>query len=239
MSDWPRLGYMVRGMKKKTGGPKRKPRLPITPAILRELRGVWEKMTDSVKGHMLWAAACMCFFGFLRSGEVVVPSAKGFDPEAHLCEGDVKVDSRANPSYLEVNIKASKTDVFRKGVTVVLGLSGTDLCPVAAILSYMTRPKPKTASHPSPFFVFGDGTPLTRDKFVRELRIALTAAGVKADNYAGHSFRIGAATTAAACGLPDSLIKTLGRWESAAYTLYIRTPRPTLCGVARQLTQTV
>ena len=35
----------------------------------------------------------------------------------------------------------------------------------------------------------------------------------------------GAATMAASCRLQDSLIKTLGRWESAAYTMYIRMPR--------------
>ena len=31
------------------------------------------------------------------------------------------------------------------------------------------------------------------------------------------------------------LIKTLGRWQSAAYTVYIRTPRETLCAVAQSL----
>ena len=66
---------------------------------------------------------------------------------------------------------------------------------------------------------------------------ALQQAGVDAQRYAGHSFRIGAATTAACCGLPDSLIKTLGRWESAAYTVYIRTPKEKLCLVANSLVQ--
>ena len=38
------------------------------------------------------------------------------------------------------------------------------------------------------------------------------------------SFQIGAATTAAAYGIPVDVIKTLGRWKSQAYHLYIRIP---------------
>ena len=41
--------------------------------------------------------------------------------------------------------------------------------------------------------------------------------------YASHSFRTGAATTAAAAGLPAWLIKTLGRWRSNAFQSYIHT----------------
>ena len=48
--------------------------------------------------------------------------------------------------------------------------------------------------------------------------------GLEAEQYAGHSFRIGAATTA---DVNDALIKTLGRWKSDAYTLYVRVPRKT------------
>ena len=77
---------------------------------------------------------------------------------------------------------------------------------------------------------------LTRDRFVEAIRRALTTMGHNCAHYAGHSFRIGAATTAARQGLQDSLIKTLGRWESTAYTLYIRTPREVLCSVAGTLT---
>ena len=49
------------------------------------------------------------------------------------------------------------------------------------------------------------------------VRETLTAAEFEAVNYAGHSFRIGAATTAAQCGLPESTIKMLGHWYSPAY----------------------
>ncbi len=164
----------------------------------------------------------MCFFGFLRSGEVVVPSEASFDPAVHLAQGDIRVDSLAFPCYLEVRIKASKTDPFRRGVTVFLGVSGAEICPVAAVLSYMV-------------FRFHDGRPLTRERFVSQVRQALRSAGLDASKYAGHSFRIGAVTTASSCGLQGSLIKTLGRWESSAYTLYIRTPREILCAVSSEL----
>ena len=52
--------------------------------------------------------------------------------------------------------------------------------------------------------------------------------GIDQSKYSGHSFRIGAATTVARTGIQDSLIKTLGRWESVAYQLYVTTPREQL-----------
>ena len=67
------------------------------------------------------------------------------------------------------------------------------------------------------------------------IREALAKAGLRPDEYAGHSFRIGAATTAAACGVPVDLIKTLGRWKSQAYQLYVRLPGDHLAGVSRTL----
>eukprot|EP00731_Ephydatia_muelleri_P013916 Em0007g1226a len=145
--------------------------------------------------------------------------------------GDVKIDAIRNPSYIEVTIKASKTDPFRKGVKVYLGVTGVTLCPVASILSYMVS----RGSRTGPFFSFSDQRPLTRDRLVKEVCQAMRTSGIDDKLYSGHSFRIGAATTAASCGLQDSLIKTLGRWESAAYTIYIRTPKAELCGVASKL----
>ena len=55
----------------------------------------------------------------------------------------------------------------------------------------------------------------------------------EAGQYLGHSFRIGA--TAAAVGIPDHLIKTLGRWISYAYQIYIRTPTKVLACVASRM----
>ena len=65
---------------------------------------------------MIWAAATMCFFGLLQVGEAVSPSDPSFEAVSHLAVSDVRRDTHKNPHFLQVHIKASKTDTFRKGV---------------------------------------------------------------------------------------------------------------------------
>ena len=147
---------------------------------------------------------------------------------AHLSFTDIAVDDPVNPTFIRVTIKQSKTDPFRQGVQLFLGRTRTDLCPVAAMLSYLDVRGPG----PGPLFRFGDSAGLTRSRFVAKIQEALRAAGVDENKYNGHSFRIGAATTAAARGC---VIKTLGQWESAAYLQYIRIPWRELTGYSRLL----
>jgi hypothetical protein len=71
-----------------------------------------------------------------------------------------------------------------------------------------------------PLFTFLDGASLTHQWLVDKVRLALGKAGIDQSKYCGHSFCIGAATTAAEGGMKDSVIKTLGRWRSLAYLEY-------------------
>ena len=153
-----------------------------------------------------------------------------YDLEANLSEGDVVLDDLVNPTVVRVHIKASKTDPFRRGVYVYLRATGNDLCPVAAVSAYLVV----HGRHPGPLFKFVLGTPLTREALVRRLRSALSYFDVDVSQYSGHSFRIRAATTAA---LEDSLIKTLGRWQSTAYQLYVRLPRERLARVSKRFSE--
>ena len=125
VESMPRLEYVIRGVKK-SATKKAVARLLITPQILKS---VWERMPCQQVALMLWAASCLCFFGFLRAGEIVIQSDAEYDESSHLSYGDVRVNDTSNPQYLEIHLKASKTDPFRQGVSVVVGKTDNDVCP--------------------------------------------------------------------------------------------------------------
>ena len=173
---------------------------------------------------MMWAACTMAFFGFFGLGEITVPSEEAFDPSAHLTPSDIAIDDRDNPTLVQVYLKVSKTDQGRKGISIFLGKTGDDLCPVAAISAFLAI----RGSSAGPFFRLPGSVPLTKDSFTTRVQSALSALGYNSSLYASHSFRIGAATTAAERGIEDSIIKALGRWKSDTYQAYVKIPRASL-----------
>ena len=130
VASWPVLECALKGIKlrqAKKSATRPRPHLPVTPAILRRLCRFWEAEKHNPDHIMLWAACCMCFFGFLQSGEVTVPSLREYDPEGLLSEGDVTLDSLSAPTLVQVRVKASKTNPFRKGVAIYLVRTDNDM----------------------------------------------------------------------------------------------------------------
>lgn len=226
----PRLEGIIKGVKRSQmeAGVTSRPRLPITPNILSLIQS---SLPDSRDGRMVWAACCVGFFGFLRAGEFTVPSLEAYDAAVHLSLADVALDSHSAPSVLKLTIKASKTDPFRKGVDLFLGRTPSSVCPVKAMVGYLFSRGPA----PGPLFLFQDGSVLSRPRLVTAVRRCLSASGFSEEAYCGHSFRIGAATTAATKGVEDSTIQTLGRWQSAAYLRYVRIAREELAALSAVL----
>ena len=219
---------MLRGIARSQSAHART-RLPVTPGIMRKLQGVCISghLSDYVS-RLLWAACCLGYFGFLRSGEFTLPELSS--PPSILAS-DLEVDCHQKPSIVRVHLRRAKSDPFGRGVSIYVGKTGTSLCPVSALLNFMAvRPQGE-----GPLFVHEDGSPLTRSHFVQLTKHALRLANMDATGYSGHSFRIGAATAAAAAGVPAHFIKMLGRWQSEAYHAYIRTPRESLASVSQLL----
>ena len=229
MSGMAVLQYVLQGVKHSqavAGTNNPRTRLPITADIMRRLRRAWEARGVVFDTIMLWAVSCTCFFGFLRSGEATLPSASAYDQEAHLSMDDVSIDSPSAPTKILIRIKASKTDPFRLGVTVCLGKKRDNCFVLLRPSSIISRVEAWPRARSSATRMGGRSlTPRSLERF--GWRLALGAAGLDA-SLAGNNFRRGAATTAAAAGVEDALIKILGRWQSSAYLRYVRVPRESL-----------
>ena len=89
---------------------------------------------------------------------------------------------------------------------------------------------PLRGQSPGPLFLLSSGQPLSRTLLTHWLKDIFAAAGIQG-SFSNHSFRIGAETVAARMGVPDHLIQAVGRWNSNAYKLYIRTPAEALAQV--------
>ena len=152
----------------------------------------------------LWAALLLAFFGFLRSQELLA-----------LQHSDL---ARSTDGY-RVRIRCSKTDPFRSGATIRITPSGdTTLCAVTALDALVAA----TGRTEGPLFCLQSRVTLSRQRLTALIRELAAHSGVATAHYSSHSFRIGAASAAAAAGLPEWRIQALGRWSSDCYRRYVR-----------------
>ena len=212
------LQYTIKGIRR-VQGDNTLSRLPITIIVLHQLKTQLHHTRGLclLNKRMLWAAFCLAFYGFLRAREFTSHYTHAFDMHTTLCRHDVQLTQAS----VKVNIKASKTDPFRRGHVLHIAATTTSTCPASALTKYFAT---SHLAQKGPLFTFADGSYLTHQSLTEHLRTLLLSAGHDATVFASHSFRIGAATTAATAGLPDWLIQALGRWSSSCYTTYIHTP---------------
>ena len=118
-----------------------------------------------------------------------------------------------------IQFRKSKNNQWGLPQRVYLVQSGhKDICPVAALWHFSSI-RPRISS---PFFCHFDGNPLTGLQFNAVLQKVLNYLGLNKDRIKGHSFRIGAASTAWHLGISPTDIQHMGRWRSDAFLAYIR-----------------
>ena len=134
LADCLRLQRVVRGIKRCQGTPSSS-RLPITDDLMLV---IWRSLDFGRADHlMFWAACSLGYFGLLCASEFTVPNLSSFSSSLHLSVQDVAVDSSSAPSSMRIRIKGSKTDPFRKGCFVHIGLGRHPLCAVQVMMSYL------------------------------------------------------------------------------------------------------
>ena len=200
-------------------------RRPVTILVLqRLLLSLPAICSSSYESYLFRSAFSLAFFGFMRVGEFTVTSIKG-DWAHILLPSDVSFSE--DQSMLSLSIRSSKTDQRGKGVVLQLERQqNVAICPVKALIEFLgVRP-----SCQGPLFVHFGGDPLTRFQFSQMLKKGIQVIGLPPENFSPHSFRIGAATSAALCGITTEQIMAMGRWRSAAVNSYIRPSRVIIPG---------
>lgn len=202
------LSNTLRGIRRCLGDrPCRKE--PMTPALLSALLN--HLNVHEPRQAMVWATALLLFFGLLRRSNVLC-FPRDFDPRAHLRRCDLELGIRG----LLVTIHWSKTDQFRTKHRRIPypRMRGHPLCPTSAVfnaLQLTPRAEPEGPAFPG----------LTPRGFFQTVSRALQRAGLETAGLGSHSFRRGGATFLwSVAGVPESKIRALGDWSSAAYLLY-------------------
>ena len=163
----------------------------------------------------LHAAFCLAFSGFLRIGEFTWPLWNSQSHLLHISRGSVQFV----PDGLLLQLPASKTDPFRKGVSIPLSKSSDPSCPVSSLIRLTQRyPRPGT----DPLFCRTYG-PFDRKWVLSKISQTLLLAGINPKGYSGHSFRRGAANSALKAGISREDIMQMGRWKGDSINRYFST----------------
>ena len=208
---------------KTLGGLKRtakckKVRLPITIDILQ---GILTKLSavcfDTYEATLFSSVFVLACFGFFRIGEITAASKTDKQAHRRLSIQDIKWVGGGD--VLLIHVRYSKTDQLGKGTTLKLTKQNhANLCPLRLLKRFLVlRP-----AFPGPLFCHRNGEPLTRYQFSAVLRRALYLLNPQLKNYTTHSFRLGAASSAAKWGWSTEQIKRSGRWSSDAYKVYVQ-----------------
>lgn len=196
-------------------------RLPITPNILKSLLLALEHTTSSFFTKCpLRAMFLVEFCAFLRIREITQTSGS---THHFILFGNVTIKSDAqHGQYIEITFPHFKhAKSFTSTIRPQQNKTDSDFCPHMSLMQYLSIRKHDSPSQP--LFSFMDGVPVSR-QFFTELLLALSLCNLNPHQYQTHSFRIGAATTAAARFFTKLQIQHMGRWKSNAFKKYIHIP---------------
>ena len=147
---------------------------------------------------MIWAAFDLDFFAFLRCSEFTYNNVRKFRLRFDLSTDCVAFHpTLACPQRMTLQLKSSKTDVYRRGQSITIARTSSTLCAVSAMQEYVLLAWPQQG----PLFYFQSGCLLTRGVVSHLLRDSSRVPGLPYQSLKGHSFRKGAVWYSA-CSVP-------------------------------------
>ena len=223
-----------------------KQRIPITIPILDKIKTFLNMSTYD--HQVIWAALVLGVYGLLRTSELAqntkdsslpLPTATSSSSSSSssssassssssydyrlLLVSNIKVIS---DSHFILTLRASKTDPYKMGADIHYFANHSTTCPLLAIKPLLAHQKESWL----PLLALSDGKPLTTTLLIQSIRLLIIQVektyklGLDHNMFSGYSLRRGGATSLYEAGLSETTIKTMGRWRSYCFRLYIDTP---------------
>ena len=168
--------------------------------------------------RVIWACACVSFFGSFRIGELLASKESGYDLGTTLLWKNV----RLKKDHCLIHIELPKSNAKEGEFVDLFAIPGEDCCPISALNGLLAWTKKSVLS---PVFSFPEERPLTPPVFNQTLRdLLLPLLGPSSAQFSSHSLR--AAIPSVLATRPDLAndmdIKGWGRWDSPCYRRYTR-----------------
>ena len=221
--DMKRIGEMIKGLKRVRDKPhEAKVRRGVAPQKLRQALDKLFPRNTTKENANVRAMVASAFQGLLRGREVCKADGKAWDASLDLARGDIAAVMEDRIVYF---IRPAKNMKYTKGKTVpiVIGAGGKYIDAHAEIME-MLRIDPVDRGHAAatPMFRHANGAAFSVAELRDIVKALMRSVGEPAEEFGAHSLRIGGATALFAAGADPIHIRTMGRWSSDCYRLYVR-----------------
>ena len=220
-----RLPQMLRGLRRALGQTPPKERRGIAPQALRRAFDLCLDPDNPNHANIRAALAC-ALQGLLRVGEFTSKPGQKWKSANQVSRADI---AELTDKQLVLKIHQLKAGngvpLSGKNAVLVIG-AGAEFIDAVWEVRNMLRVDP-IADGVNPglvplFRVAGTREPLRSDFIREETKRLMRAIGEDPTVFNTHSYRIGGATALFAAGADMTVIKTMGRWASDIYQLYVR-----------------
>lgn len=195
-------------------------REPITPEIITKIRAQLD-LTLPLDAAV-FACLTTTFWSVARLGEFTLPNLKAFDAAIHVKRSDVTVGASTGPLSLPVTtFRLPWTKCAPTGESVYWSRQEGTADPDAALANHFAVNDPGDGDALFSWRHKSGLRPLTRPEFLKRFQAAATAAGHE-NTLQGHGIRIGGVLEYMLRGVPLEVVKTIGRWSSDAFQVYLR-----------------
>ena len=218
-----RLPQMLKGLRRVFGDPERKVRRGIAPQALRRAMDLCLDPNDPDDANVRAALAC-ALQGLLRSAEFAVDPGKSWNPLNDVARSDI-VELTAERLTLMISPCKDSRQLSGKTAALVIGAGGVHVDAVAEVRNMLRVDPllPGQVAHRVPLFRrAGSLEPLRTNAVLDITRRLMCSVGEDPAQFGTHSYRIGGATALFAAGADETVIRTMGRWNSDIHQLYVR-----------------